>query len=104
MKIIKIETIPVSLPVGFFKYGMCKVRGIDTSYYSGREQKGVRKVGPSDELILDDVIVKIHSDEGYTGVGAAVPNIGFFGEPRAQRELVSETRFQRSLGIRRIFL
>jgi L-alanine-DL-glutamate epimerase-like enolase superfamily enzyme len=81
MKITKIETIPVSIPVRFFKDGMCKVRGVDAPYYSGREQKGTRRTGPKGELILDDLIVKIHSDEGFTGVGAAAPDIGFFGEP-----------------------
>ena len=81
MKIVKIETIPVSLPVGFFKDGMCKVRGVNAPYYNGREQKGVRRVGLNDELILDDVIVKIFSDDEFVGVGAAAPDIGFFGEP-----------------------
>ena len=81
MKIVKIETIPVSLPVGFFKDGMCKVRGVNAPYYNGREQKGIRRVGLNDELILDDVIVKIFSDDEFVGVGAAAPDIGFFGEP-----------------------
>ena len=81
MKITKIETIPVSLPVGFFKDGMCKVRGVNAPYYNGREQKGIRRVGLNNELILDDIIVKIYSDEGFVGFGAAAPDIGFFGEP-----------------------
>ena len=81
MKITKVETIPVSIPVGFFNDGMCKVRGVNVLKYSGREQRGTRRTGPKDELILDDLIVKIHTDEEFTGVGAAAPDIGFFGEP-----------------------
>lgn len=81
MKITNLETIPVSIPVGFFKDGMCKVRGVNAQKYNGRELKGSRRTGSKDELILDDLIIKIYTDEDVIGVGAAAPDIGFFGEP-----------------------
>jgi len=83
LEITKVETIPISIPVGFFKDGMCKVRGVNApdKYYSGKELSGSRRTRADDALILDNVIVKIHTDEGVTGIGAAAPDIGFFGEP-----------------------
>lgn len=83
MKITKVETIPVSFPVGFFKDGMCKVRGVNApdKYYSGKALSGSRRTAADDALILDNIIVKIHTDEGITGIGAAAPDVGFFGEP-----------------------
>ncbi len=83
MEITKVETIPISVPVGFFKDGMCKVRGVNApdKYYSGKVLSGSRRIASDDALILDNIIVKIHTDEGVTGIGAAAPDIGFFGEP-----------------------
>jgi L-alanine-DL-glutamate epimerase-like enolase superfamily enzyme len=83
MKITEIETIHVTIPVGFFEDGMCKVRGVNapSKYYTGKKLSGGRRTGDGDAIILDNVIVKIHTDEGITGIGAAAPDIGFFGEP-----------------------
>lgn len=83
MEITKVETIPISVPVGFFKDGMCKVRGVNApdKYYTGKALSGSRRTAADDALILDNIIVKIHTDEGVTGIGAAAPDIGFFGEP-----------------------
>jgi L-alanine-DL-glutamate epimerase-like enolase superfamily enzyme len=83
LEIIKVETIPISVPVGFFKDGMCKVRGVNApdKYYSGKALSGSRRTAADDALILDNIIVKIHTDEGITGIGAAAPDVGFFGEP-----------------------
>jgi L-alanine-DL-glutamate epimerase-like enolase superfamily enzyme len=90
MEITKIETIPVNLSVGFFKDGMCKVRGVNApdKYYMGKQLSGSRRTGPNDALLLDNVIVKIHTSEGITGVGAAAPDIGFFGEPWESVKLI----------------
>jgi L-alanine-DL-glutamate epimerase-like enolase superfamily enzyme len=83
MKITKIETIPITMPVGFFKDGMCKVEGVDAllPYYPGKPLRRRRRTAPEDAVLLDNVIVKIHTDEGLKGIGACAPDIGFFGEP-----------------------
>jgi|TARA_B100001971_G_C18251714_1_gene578775 L-alanine-DL-glutamate epimerase-like enolase superfamily enzyme len=83
LEITKVETIPVSIPVGFFKDGMCKVRGVNApdKYYTGKTLSGSRRTAPNDALLLDNIIVKIHTDEDITGIGAAAPDVGFFGEP-----------------------
>jgi len=90
MKITEIETIHVTVPVGFFEDGMCKVRGVNApnKYYSGKKVSGSRRTGDGDAMLLDNVIVKIHTDEGITGVGAAAPDIGFFGEPWESVKLI----------------
>jgi L-alanine-DL-glutamate epimerase-like enolase superfamily enzyme len=90
MKITKVETIPISVPVGFFKDGMCKVRGVNAPdrYYTGKALSGSRRTAADDALILDNIIVKIHTDEGVTGIGAAAPDIGFFGEPWESVKLI----------------
>jgi len=90
MKITEIETIHVTVPVGFFEDGMCKVRGVNApnKYYSGKKLSGSRRTGDGDAMLLDNVIVKIHTDEGITGVGAAAPDIGFFGEPWESVKLI----------------
>jgi L-alanine-DL-glutamate epimerase-like enolase superfamily enzyme len=73
MQITAVETIPVSLPVGRFADGMCKIAGNSAAprydegrvYGRGRPRKG-------DECLrLSNVIVKIHTDEGITGIGEA---------------------------------
>lgn len=83
MKITKIETIPVTLPAGSFKDGMCKVVGVNAppQYYPGKPLRMRRRTTPEGALLLDNVIVKMHTDEGLTGIGACAPDIGFFGEP-----------------------
>lgn len=73
MKITAIETIPVSLPVGKFEDGMDKVAGVSAPprYYEGRSLKHRRSRNHDERLILSNVIVKIHTDEGITGIGEA---------------------------------
>ena len=72
MKITAIETIPVSLPVGKFKDGADKVFGTDAPglYYEGKRPRARRRI-PGQTLMLSNVIVKIHTDEGITGIGEA---------------------------------
>ena len=64
MKITRIETIPITMPVGFFKDGMCKVEGVDAllPYYPGKPLRRRRRTTPEDAVLLDKVIVKIHTD------------------------------------------
>jgi muconate cycloisomerase len=73
LKITNIETIPLSLPIGFFKDGQDKTGGknIPPKFYNGEPL--VRKVKrfPDGHKVMDYVIVKIHTDEGITGVGEA---------------------------------
>jgi muconate cycloisomerase len=73
VKITSVETIPVSLPVGKFEDGMDMVRGESApDRYAGARSLGpVRGRGPGDRLFLSNVIVKIHTDEGLTGIGEA---------------------------------
>jgi L-alanine-DL-glutamate epimerase-like enolase superfamily enzyme len=73
MKITAIETIPVSLPVGKFEDGDHKVRGVNAP---ARYPVAKNVTRPWDQdakgnLILSNVIVKIHTDEGITGIGEA---------------------------------
>ena len=73
MRITSIETIPVSLPVGRFRDGMDKVRGRNAParYDTGRTAAAGRGADPEGTLFLSNVIVKIHTDEGVTGIGEA---------------------------------
>jgi L-alanine-DL-glutamate epimerase-like enolase superfamily enzyme len=73
VKITAVETIPVSLPVGKFKDGMDKVIGTDAPprYYPGRPVAPRRSLTADGHLLLSNVIVKIHTDEGITGIGEA---------------------------------
>ncbi len=73
MKITAVETIPVSLPVGKFQDGDDKVIGVNAPQ---RYQSGDFIDRPWDRiddgtLMLSNVIVKIHTDEGLTGIGEA---------------------------------
>ena len=73
MKITAIETIPVSLPVGQFQDGDDKVVGVNAPE---RYPTGDRIDRPWDRdtdgnLMLSNVIVKIHTDEGLIGIGEA---------------------------------
>jgi L-alanine-DL-glutamate epimerase-like enolase superfamily enzyme len=73
MKITRVETIPVSLPVGKFADGMDKVVGQDAPprYDPGRPLSPRTRRDPAAELLLSNVIVKIHTDAGITGIGEA---------------------------------
>jgi L-alanine-DL-glutamate epimerase-like enolase superfamily enzyme len=73
VKITAVETIPVSLPVGKFKDGMDKVIGTDAPprYYPGKPVAPRRSLTAGGHLLLSNVIVKIHTDEGITGIGEA---------------------------------
>ena len=73
MKITAIETIPVSLPVGRFADGMDKVIGEDAPprVYQGRASSYERRREADGFLHLCNVIVKIHTDAGITGMGEA---------------------------------
>lgn len=73
MKITAIETIPVSLPVGRFADGMCKVAGHSAPprHDAGRTLPRARPRDPDGCLYLSNVIVKIHTDAGITGSGEA---------------------------------
>jgi L-alanine-DL-glutamate epimerase-like enolase superfamily enzyme len=73
VKITAVETIPISLPVGKFQDGEDKVRGIDAPerYLTRENVKRPRDRNADGNLILSNVIVKIHTDEGVTGIGEA---------------------------------
>jgi L-alanine-DL-glutamate epimerase-like enolase superfamily enzyme len=73
VKITSVETIPVSLPVGKFEDGTDMVMGSNAPerYYRGRFPASRKVRDPDDRLLLSNVIVKIHTDEGITGIGEA---------------------------------
>jgi L-alanine-DL-glutamate epimerase-like enolase superfamily enzyme len=73
VKITAIETIPVSLPVGKFRDGDHKVHGVNAPERYPVAKKVARPWSQDADgyLILSNVIVKIHTDEGITGVGEA---------------------------------
>ncbi len=71
MKIVRVETIPVSLPVGEFADGHSKVGAIQhpAKFYTGRSHRHLP--GQAGGVVLSNVIVKIHTDDGLTGIGEA---------------------------------
>ena len=71
MKIVRVETIPVSLPVGEFRDGHNKVAAIQhpPKFVSGRTHRHL--LGSNRSVVLSNVIVKIHTDEGPIGIGEA---------------------------------
>ena len=73
MKITAIETIPVSLPVGKFEDGMDKVGGVNAParYNTGRPVRQPGDQNAGEHTLLSNVIVKIHTDGGVTGIGEA---------------------------------
>ncbi len=73
MKITAIETIPVSLPVGKFQDGDDKVIGVDAPerYPTGAFKYRPWNLNAEGTLVLSNVIVKIHTDEGLIGIGEA---------------------------------
>src|SRR4030042_5509296 len=73
MKITEIETIPLSLPLSFYEDGFDKVSGKDapSKYYEGEPLIRKRKRNEKGTLMMDYVLVKIHTDEGILGRGEA---------------------------------
>ena len=73
MKITSVETIPVSLPVGDFADGFSKVGAVQPTprFAQGRSSRHRYAPGHEPRIVLSNVIVKIHTDEGITGIGEA---------------------------------
>jgi len=73
MKITKIETIPLSLPVKPFKDGVDKTgsKPVPSKYYQGEPRKRKRKRNEKGYLLKDYVFVKVHTDKGIIGMGEA---------------------------------
>ncbi len=73
MKITKIETIPLRLPVKPFEDGVDKTGGkaAPSKFYQGEPFKGKRKRNEKGHLLMDYVFVKIHTDKGIIGMGEA---------------------------------
>lgn len=73
MKITAVETIPVSLPVGKFRDGVHKVHEVNAPDRYPVTKKITRPSGQGagEYVNLSNVIVKIHTDEGVTGIGEA---------------------------------
>ena len=73
MKITRVETIPVSLPVGDFLDGCNKVGAVPPppKFARGRSHKHRYAPGRETRVVLSNVIVKIHTDVGITGIGEA---------------------------------
>ncbi len=71
MKITHVETIPVSLPVGDFVDGFSKVGAVPSPPRFDAGRSRLRRSDPSQQIVLSNVIVKIHTDEGLVGVGEA---------------------------------
>jgi L-alanine-DL-glutamate epimerase-like enolase superfamily enzyme len=70
VKITSVETIPITLPVGNFRDGDHKVHEVNAPdrYPVSKRQRGQ---DPGEYVSLSNVIVKIHTDEGITGIGEA---------------------------------
>jgi L-alanine-DL-glutamate epimerase-like enolase superfamily enzyme len=73
MKITKIETIPLSLPVKPFADGADKTGGKNapSKYYRGDPFKIVPHRDENGNKLMDYVFVKIHTDQGIIGMGEA---------------------------------
>ena len=73
MKITKIETIPLRLPVPPFADGVDKTGGkaAPSKFYQGEPFKGKRRRNEKGHLLMDYVFVKIHTDKGIIGMGEA---------------------------------
>ncbi len=73
MKITSVETIPVTLPVGKFADGLDKVGAVNhpSKVYQGRSANHRYAPGHRPDIVLSNVIVKIHTDGGVTGIGEA---------------------------------
>ena len=72
-KITEIETIPLSLPVKPFEDGVDKTgaKAAPSKYYEGEPLKRKRKRNQEGHLLMDYVLVKIHTDKGIIGIGEA---------------------------------
>lgn len=73
MKITKVETIPISIPIGFYKDGSDKTGGVNRPPKFDKGPPMTRKVKrfPNGQKVMDYVLVKIHTDDGIIGVGEA---------------------------------
>ena len=73
IKIDKIETIPLRLPVRPFADGVDKTGGksAPSKFYQGEPFKRKRKRNEKGHLLMDYVFVKIHTDNGIIGMGEA---------------------------------
>jgi L-alanine-DL-glutamate epimerase-like enolase superfamily enzyme len=72
-KITKIETIPLTLAVEPFEDGVDKTgaKAAPSKYYEGEPLARKRKRNENGHLLMDYVIVKIHTDNGIIGIGDA---------------------------------
>jgi L-alanine-DL-glutamate epimerase-like enolase superfamily enzyme len=73
MKITKIETIPLRLPVRPFADGVDKTGGkaAPSKFYQGEPFKRKRRRNAQGHLLMDYVFVKVHTDKGIIGMGEA---------------------------------
>jgi L-alanine-DL-glutamate epimerase-like enolase superfamily enzyme len=73
MKITKIETIPLRLPVKPFADGVDKTGGkpAPSKFYQGEPFEGKRNRNEEGHLLMAYVFVKIHTDKGIIGMGEA---------------------------------
>jgi L-alanine-DL-glutamate epimerase-like enolase superfamily enzyme len=73
MKIAKIETIPLRLPVMPFADGVDKTgsKPAPSKFYQGEPFKRKRKRNEKGHLLMDYVFIKIHTDNGIIGMGEA---------------------------------
>jgi len=73
MKITKIETIPLSLPMKPFADGNDKTAGksAPSKYYLGEPLKRTVRRDENGYHLMDYVFVKIHTDKGIIGMGEA---------------------------------
>jgi L-alanine-DL-glutamate epimerase-like enolase superfamily enzyme len=73
MKIAKIETIPLRLPVRPFADGVDKTGGksAPSKFYQGKPFKRKRRRNEKGHLLMDYVFVKIYTENGIIGMGEA---------------------------------
>lgn len=75
MKITQITTTPIRIPLTCFFYNPTSA-GTKREWDGRLSRVSPKRPGP----ILEYVIVRINTDEGLTGMGEAVADIGFFGQ------------------------
>ena len=78
MKIEKIETIPVSIPLDKFEDDMDKVMGKNFPSFFAEDLYSQNKyflVKSNKGYFLSNVIVKIFTDEGIIGIGEGISNL-----------------------------
>ena len=73
LKITKIETIPLSLPVAPFKDGIDKLthKLVPPKYYDGDPYQSGRNRNSDGHLLMNYVLVKVYTDGGIVGFGDA---------------------------------